>query len=328
MRRFWRVSGTVLIFSALYIATTAQESTGTVVAYINGQWFDGTRFAPRTMWVSNDRFVNRPNRVDSTVDLAGGYVVPPFGEAHNHNVEPSPVFDALVRRYLRAGVFYVQDPNNLPRGRNELVGRVNTRESIDVTFSNGGLTGPEGHPKEIADRNITRGAWTAADGDGGFFYTVADRPQLDRAWTKLRSTRPDFVKAYLLYSDEYAARLSDAATAGWRGLDPRLLPDVVRLAHAANLRVVVHVESAADFHTAVEAGVDQIAHIPGFRGDERMQLPDPSRFAISRADARAAARRQIAVITTLAGLAEVKDVMFRESLSRLLKANLTVLARQ
>ena len=313
----------------MWVAIAAQPSPTPSVAYVNGRWFDGSRFVTRTMWVANDRFVSRPNHVDSTVDLGGGYVVPPFGEAHNHNIEPSPRFDALVRQYLKAGVFYVQNPNNLPRGRDALTGKINIPDSIDVTFANGGLTGPGGHPQEIVARNVARGAWTPADGDGAFFFTVADRQAVDRVWAALRSTRPDFVKVYLLYSDEYSKRLADPATVGWRGLDPRLLPDVVRRAHAEKLRVAVHVESAADFHVAVAAGVDQVGHIPGFRADEKMQLPDPSRFRISRDDARGAARQRINVITTLAAVAEEvgrgKDTAFRNAVDRLLRANLTVL---
>jgi imidazolonepropionase-like amidohydrolase len=64
--------------------------------------------------------------------------------------------------------------------------------------------------------------------------------------------------------------------------------------------VSTHIETAADFHNAVTAGVDEINHMPGFRmhGDVR---PHPvSTFEVSEADAREAARRGTYVITTLA----------------------------
>ena len=50
----------------------------------------------------------RPPRVDSVIDLRQGYVVPPFGEAHNHNVDASTAAAArtIVDKYLRDGVFY------------------------------------------------------------------------------------------------------------------------------------------------------------------------------------------------------------------------------
>jgi hypothetical protein len=300
-----------------------------VVAYENGWWFTGTAFEPRTMYVARGHFVARPARVDSVVDLAGGYVVPPFAEAHNHNVEPSARIESLIRSYLEAGVFYVQNPDNLPRARAALAGLINQPSGLDVTFANGGLTGPGGHPGEIARRNVARGAWASEDGEGAFFLTVSDRSALARAWPALLDTHPDFVKVYLLYSEEYEARLVDPTTVGWRGLDPTLLPDVVRRAHAAGLRVVAHVETASDFHQAVAGGVDQVAHLPGFRGNPAAALPDPSRYQIREEDARLAARQRTVVVTTIAGLAryadEQGDPALRRAADRLNRANLEML---
>ena len=89
------------------------------VALVNGQWFDGTSFHPRTVYSVGGRFTsNRPARVDTTLDLAGTWVVPPFGEAHNHNVDG--VVEARTRqalaRYVADGVFYVQIQGNFAVG--------------------------------------------------------------------------------------------------------------------------------------------------------------------------------------------------------------------
>src|SRR5580704_9809868 len=45
---------------------------------------------PRTPFAGNYRitFV-KPAHIDSAIDLAGGFIVPPFDEAHNHNAEPT-----------------------------------------------------------------------------------------------------------------------------------------------------------------------------------------------------------------------------------------------
>ena len=103
----------------------------------------------------------------------------------------------------------------------------------------------------------------------------------------------------------------------------------MRRADDAGLRVVAHVESAADFHVAVESGVDQIAHMPGFRGNERAALPNPARYEIEDADARAAAQKRIVVVTTLSGLAEYAaesgDGTFQKTVDDLNRANLAVL---
>ena len=75
-----------------------------------------------------------------------------------------------------------------------------------------------------------------------------------------------------------------------KGLDPALVPRIVERAHGAGLRVFAHIDTAHDFHVAVESGVDVIAHLGGF--NEPMRI-DP-------ADARLAAERGVPVITTTA----------------------------
>lgn len=275
------------------------------LAFVRGRWFTGDAFAERTVYAVGGVFADAaPARVDSMVDLAGAYVVPPFGEAHNHNVEPSRRADALLARYLRDGVFYVKNPNSLPRARAALAGRVNTPTSIDVTFANGGLTATGGHPVEIVARNIARGVWTAVDGAGAFYWTVDDRAALDRQWPAIVAGRPDFLKTYLLYSEAYARRRDDTTFVGWKGLDPALLPEIVRRAHRAGLRVSTHVETAADFRAALAAGADEVNHVPGFRGDEHEQIPvDPRPYEVTDADAARAAAQGTVVVTTLGGFA-------------------------
>lgn len=255
----------------------------------------------------------------------------PFGEAHNHNIEASSRLGAVIQSYLRAGVFYIQNPNNLPNSRDSVADRVNRPDAPDVVFANGGLTGPGGHPTTIAQANVARGLWTATDGEGAFFFSVENLSAAYAVLPRLMETRPDFIKIYLLYSDEYDSRLRDPMTAGWRGLDPNIVADVVRRAHSLKLRVVAHVESAADFGVAVRAGVDQIAHMPGFRGDHNTALPDPSRYAISEEDARSAGRQGVVVVTTLAGLAEYaderRDAVLRDAANTLNRRNLAFLTK-
>jgi hypothetical protein len=209
--------------------------------------------------------------------------------------------------------------------------RINKPQGLDVTFANGGLTGPGGHPAEIAKANVARGIWRESDGEGAFFFSVANAADISAALTALLSSKPDLIKTYLLYSEEYVERLRDSKTFGWRGLDPALMPVIVEQVHRAGLRVAAHVESAADFHVAVAAGVDQIAHVPGFRGDANGALPDPRRYCITVDDARVAGRRGIVVVTTLAGLAkyadEKSDAALRRAADQLNIANLSLLKR-
>jgi hypothetical protein len=245
--------------------------------------------------------------VDSLIDLSGKYVVPPFGEAHNHNVEQSSRLDAVIHAYLKAGIFYVKNPNSLPTATTALAGKINTPRGLDVAFSGGGLTASGGHPIALAERQISRGTWSKADGEGGFYFVIDNRADLDRKWQKIVAGRPDFIKTYLLYSEEYAKRKADEAYTDWRGLDPALLPEIVRRAHRAGLRVSAHVETAADFHHALVAGVDEINHLPGFRPEKNdpANYQNLSRYEISEADARLAGRNRVVVVTTISEVLEV-----------------------
>jgi hypothetical protein len=270
----------------------------------DARWLDTNGFQPGTRYVVAGRLTHqRPAHVDSVIDLAGRWIVPPFGEAHNHNVDYTTPrrTDSLLARYLHDGVFYVKNPGSLPRGRDSLVGRVNVPGAIDVTFANGLLTATGGHPSGLYQRNLARGAMTAADGDGGFLWIIDSLPDLERKWPRILAGHPDFIKIVLVHSEEFARRRNDSAFFNWRGMDPALVPAVVERAHAAGLRVSAHVDTRGDFHNALVGGVDDIVHIPGFRGDERTALTDTAPYEVTEADARLAASRGVVVTTTLGG---------------------------
>jgi len=280
------------------------------VAFTNGWWFNGHSFARTPAYaVDGNLTFRRPARIGSHIDLGGGYVLPPFGEAHNHNVEPLNKIDPLVARYLQHGILYVKNPDCLPGTRAQLRGKVNAPESIDVVFAYGGLTASGGHPMEVVKRGIDRGYWTEKQGEGQFYVTVDTPAELVAKWPGLLATNPDFIKTFLLYSEEYTARKNDPAFFAWKGLDPALLLRIVEKAHAAGLRVSTHIETAADFHAALVAGVDEINHMPGFRPASDVHKHPESTFEVSEEDARFAAKHGTVVVTTLAGSGDKNDTL-------------------
>lgn len=309
--------------------TLRPPADASVHAYRNGRWFDGRGFVERTMYVRDGTFVDEPaSGADSAIDLRGRWVVPPFGEAHNHNVEAGPGFADRVLRYLSHGVFYVKNPNVLPSNVDPIREEVNRPTGIDVTFAGGGLTGPGGHPIGVVQRNVDRGTWTEDQGEGAFYHAVADTGDLDAAWAALLADGPDFVKTYLLYSERHDRRANDPAYVGQRGLDPDLLPPIVERAREAGLRVTTHVETAADFRHAVDAGVDEIAHLPGFRGDEDNRFPEPDRFRLDRTDARRAAEAGVVVVTTLGDFDELDDEVTARRAREIFRHNLEALKEE
>jgi hypothetical protein len=287
---------------AIALMTVARPGTAQHYELRGGRWFDGRGFAAhRVVYVIDGRFTgDRPVRVDSTIDLSGRFIVAPYGEAHNHNIEDAP--PATIAKYLEAGIFYVKDPTSSIEARANAVGVLNVPTSIDGVFAGPTFTSPGGHPSGLVRRNIARGAMTPGADTGGFMIPVHDSADFERRWRTFLATRQDFVKVMLLYSEHYAVAKDDPREFNWYGFDPALMPLLVQRAHAAGLRVTVHVETETDFRVAVSAGADEIAHLAGFRpkyDSLQSYRGDLSQYRISDADARLAARRGVVVVTTL-----------------------------
>jgi hypothetical protein len=277
--------------------TLAQDADGAErppnVELRNGLWFDGTGFEPKTMYSVGGVFATRrPERVDQALDLGGAFVVPPFAEAHNHNIGTG--LDEFERRaianYLAAGVFYVKIQGNLPldaEGQRRL--GLNRPDGLDVSFAQGSLTGVGGHPAALDEIMLGRGFFPGHTSESlrdHRYFEIDSSADLDRKWPAIAALQPDFIKVFQMFSEEFERRRDDPASYGRRGLDPRLLPAVVAKAHGAGLLVTSHVTTVADFRNAVGAGVDEIAHVPLIG-------------VLTDGDAKLAAQRGITVVTTM-----------------------------
>jgi hypothetical protein len=275
-----------LLLLLLALATRQAESQN-VTAWTNGYWFNGASFVSADVYSSGGKLLLTPPRaVDQTVDLAGSYVTPAFGEAHNHNI---PGAEAT---YVAQGIFYVMIQQNVPGARRP--------RTIDVAFANGAFTAPGGHPSALVERNIANGSMTAHDRDGGFLLPVSSESDVDRQWENITSQQPDFIKMILVYSEDRVAGVPRPTSTDRHGLDPALAPYIVKRAHGEGRRVSAHVESAFDFDVAVRAGADVIAHLPGFWPDgDRLQRSGMDLYKISDGTASTAAEHGTVVVTTL-----------------------------
>lgn len=92
------------------------------------------------------------------------------------------------------------------------------------------------------------------------FRRLPKRTNIPGRWSLLLKDKPDFVKAFLNYSEQYGMHNDNPKKTG---LNPKFLPEIVRRAHEAELYVSVHISTTADFHNALAAGADEIAS----RGD-------------------------------------------------------------
>ncbi len=265
--------------------------------YRNGRWFNGEKFVAKTMWVTGEVFAeSRPAKSAAVIDLHHGFVVPPYGEGHNHWLEPKLV-DAYVQTHLRDGIFYVKDQATSPQFHEQMRPALGGPVSVDYISAHQGFTGPNGHPVELVNQlskiGILPAEWANTHGEGEVLFAVSSEQEIDRVWPKLMASHPDFAKLFLVHSDEYATRRDNAALSPkQRGLDPALVPAIIARAHAAQLRVSAHIENAHDFHVAIAAGADDIAHMP-FVNSEK-----PESYLIAEDDLRAAAARGVSIATT------------------------------
>ena len=175
---------------------------------------------------------------------------------------------------------------------------VNRPDSVDVTFANGVLTSKDGHPIGMTLDSFKQAGIavpSVAELEGKGFFIIESEADLLAKWEQILAGKPDFIKTILFHSQSFAKRRETPNLFGYNGLDPQLLPRIVKQAHAAGLRVSTHINSAADFAAAVRAGVDEINHLPGAIFEQGTNEAD---YLIKPEDAKRAAKQGIIVVTT------------------------------
>lgn len=291
-------------------------AAGPVLEVKNGQWYTGTGFTSRTFYVVRGILrADRPARIDSTIDLQGRFLIPPFGDAHTHNLDGPFNLEVVRDAYLAEGTFYVAVLTNTASGAEKVRSRFNRPCELDVIYANGGLTSTLSHPFLAYEPRAMRlyGDWSSHAAairrsrlrENDAYWFIDTLQDLDARWPRIVAAAPDIIKIFLLDAREDPPVMPDSGLPHGHGLRPSLVPDIVQRAHAAGLRVAAHVETAADFERAIDGGVDLIAHLPGYvmgtdaEGQARLDA-SPSTFEIPDAVALRAGRRGVAVTLTIA----------------------------
>ena len=317
------------------IAQTNQPLPNLIYEFSNGRWFDGQRFVRRKFYsVGGSLTSKKPARVDETIDLRGGFVIPPFADAHTHNFDGAWNIAQVINKYLRDGVFYAKVQTNTRSGANQVSSLVNIPVSVDVSYAHGALTASFGHGVEIYEGMVVLrkpGANTPEEvqkiraskiRENDAYYIIDTAEDLEQKWQKILKGKPDFLKIYLLTTEEFEKRRLRTETVGDRGLDPALVPLIVKKASAAGLRVSAHVDSATDYRVALAAGVNEMAHMPGYyvRTEE-----DPNKYKLTKKDAKETARRKIWVIPAPIVHGSWIEKAARDKTDTVLKHNLSLL---
>lgn len=242
------------------------------IHFVNGQWFNGKEFIATEFYSVNGILTkNAPASVDTVVDLKQQYIIPPFGEAHNHSPETDQDLDVFIERYLADGIYYIKNPNSIPFATNKIKSKINHPRSVDVIYANGGLTANGGHPTVLYNYMLgttykkALPGWTTKSFEGEAYYLINSKEEFEKKWPFILSQKPGFIKFYLIFSEEYEQRKDDTAFNGKKGIDPKLAKSITKKAHAAGLKVSAHAETPSDLKVALAAGVDEINHLPGYQ---------------------------------------------------------------
>lgn len=277
-------------------AQTAGREGEETLRLTGAMWWTPEGFKPGDRYVRGGVFV-RPAARARVVDLNGAFVTPPFGEAHNHNIDTPQTAKAVSDQYLANGVFYVKNPNSRAAYTGETRALLNRQDTVDAKFSMGGLTGEGGHPIRLYGflSRFTGKEQPGEAFEGDAFHTVRTAADIEPALARLQNQGAEFVKTYLLHSEQHEQRQADKGQYGQRGLDPKLYPAIVKAAHRRGLKVSVHIETAADFRLAVASGADEINHLPGYMWEPG---ENGDAYRLTAQDARDAARAGVVVVST------------------------------
>lgn len=305
---------------------TANENPNSLsIKLVNGHWFNGRAFENKTAWVNNGilSFTDKNQKNDTIIDLSGKYVIPPFAEAHNHNLESDYKLNERISSYLTNGVFYIKHLSSIKKRVTPLMHHYNKPDGLDVSFAHAPLTATGGHPVALRKRFLENGQFkglfnTLEEIESHGYFIIDNLQDLENKWHQVLSFKPDFIKINLLYSEEYEKRKNDTAYFGNKGLNPAIVPAIVQKAHQHQLRVSAHVETAYDFHIAVEAGVDEIAHMPEIDNGK----------PINAADAALAKAKGVIMVTTVSLITKKQNSPNYNQLVANISSNLRLLKTQ
>ncbi len=294
----------ILPFLCLIIITQMafSQAAGPAYEFKNGNWYNGSAFVPGSWYSVGGKLTRKaPTKVDSVIDLANRWVVPPLGDAFCSSVADNPAGKNQLKMYADEGVFYLQILGNTQEGRKTAEAQLNQPAHPDAVFANGGFTCTLGYPflKYEGPAQGVRNPQTMAEqynkvregrkmeGDGYWF--IDNKTAADKIWEKVKAQKPGVISIYLLDADNSGGKET-------RGLTPDAAKAVVKKAHKSGLRVFAHVETAADVALSLKLGVDGFANLPGHNWDG---AGDGKKYELSDQDLKKLAKKKIPVVPLL-----------------------------
>lgn len=272
-------------------------------AYVNGQWYIDGQFEQQTWYAVDGRFsARKPAHIGNVVDLKGGYALPPLAEAHNHNLQNPFLANRFAESYIESGILYglmmCGSHGNADKTRAVLADK-----GLDVKVAGACISSSDGHPLRMAMGPEPGSKPRKPEEIRDKSYIVIDSLEdIHIKWPLIQQGADDVVKLIMVHSEK-ADRRGNEEYFGINGLRPEIIEPLINRIHRHGLRAAVHVDSAADFATAVDAGADIIAHLPGYRWEEGYQ---PDDYRLTTKTIQRAVKNEVTVIAT----ASVTDMIY------------------
>jgi imidazolonepropionase-like amidohydrolase len=312
LRRIGLTLSVVLLFLIAISATRAEQPN---LEFSGGRWWDGEKFVLKTFYSVNGTLTSvRPAHVDSVIDLTSKFVVPPFADAHVHNLNEDGSIAEDIGADLADGVFYAMEMDPAIGLSSKVLGSVNRPDSVDVIYTQGLVTPSWGVMPDMYSMLAQMGRFgqrkTVDQLDTHEIFIVNTKADLQKKWPLLAAQNRDFIKVIIAFSEQETMRIKDPARFGDKppefsakpGVAPEVLKDLVERAHGAGLRVAAHIETAADFRLALDCGADLIAHLPAsWQIGRKTGFTDGSltHWELSDEDAKRASDNNVIIVTTL-----------------------------
>lgn len=272
--------------------------------YINGHWYVDGSFVQEDIYIVGGSISrSAPEGSVTTIDLRGRYVIPPLAEGHNHNLQNPWLAQNFSEAYERSGILYAMmlcgSHHNAAQTRQILA-----ETAIDVQLAGACVSSSDGHPLRMALNSVgeTGERLSAADIHDHGYIVIDTIEDIEQKWPLIEASQSDIVKIIMVHS-EREERREQPEFYGINGVKAELVAPLTQFLHARGLRVVAHVDSADDFATAVQAGVDFIGHLPGYRFEPRYES---DAYKLSDNSIRMAAENGTVLITT----ASVSDMIY------------------
>jgi imidazolonepropionase-like amidohydrolase len=295
-----------LLFATALIFLSVSSKAQTY-QFENSKWLINNKFVSKTVYTQNGKFVSeKPVIIDSVIDLNNKFCIPPFGDAHTHNLDGTYGLQDMIIKYLKEGVFYVQVLGN--NGQGAVNSRpVLARTKLDVQYANGLLTSTYGHgfyPYEPMAMGIYAPYQQIMYADSikksrlvenkAYFFldSIAD---VDKKWDLIMAYKPDLIKIVLNDAKNYITKRKIEKPDD-NGLSEEVATYIVKKAHQQGLRVYAHIETADDARLCAKIGVDALAHLPGYGWNGKEE--SKNKYCINQEDIKNFKKANITIIPT------------------------------